>query len=60
MNNFRERVVAAFLGTAIGDALGAPIEGISWKKRKEIGRVENYITNGEHPWNCLLYTSRCV
>lgn len=54
MNNFRERVVAAFLGTAIGDALGAPIEGISWKKRKEIGRVENYITNGEHPWNAQL------
>jgi len=54
MNNFRERVVAAFLGTAIGDALGAPLEGISWKKRKEIGRVENYITNDDRSWNGRL------
>ena len=54
MSNLRNRVVASFLGMAIGDALGAPIEGIPWKKRKEIGRVEGYISNGDHPWNSRL------
>lgn len=54
MSSLRDRVVAAFLGTAIGDALGAPIEGLSWKKRELFGRIQKYCFNPDHPWNGQL------
>lgn len=51
MNVYRDRVIASMLLGAIGDALGAPIEGLSLAKRKAFGRVETYTSNPQHPWN---------
>lgn len=51
MNIYRDRVIASMLLSAIGDALGAPIEGLSLAKRKAFGRVETYMSNSQHPWN---------
>ncbi len=58
MNIVRDRVIASFLGTAIGDALGAPIEGLSRKERRECGRIESYRANPYHAWNSRLGAGR--
>lgn len=47
----KDKVRGMFLGTAIGDALGMPVEGKSYEHIKEkYGRLENYISTAGHKW----------
>ena len=49
--NYMEKVYAGWLGKIIGIRLGAPIEGWTYQRIRDVfGEV----------WSCLLYTSRCV
>lgn len=54
MKTHRNRIISAFVGCGIGDALGAPIEGLSLSKRKPFGHLAAYTSNPEHPWNAPL------
>jgi ADP-ribosyl-[dinitrogen reductase] hydrolase len=47
----KDKVRGLFLGTAIGDALGMPVEGQPYEKIKEkYGRLENYVSAAGHKW----------
>jgi len=47
----KDKVRGLFLGTAIGDALGMPVEGATYEKIKEKhGRIETYISAAGHKW----------
>jgi len=47
----QDKVRGLFLGTAIGDALGMPVEGAPYEKIKEThGRLENYVSAKGHKW----------
>jgi ADP-ribosylglycohydrolase len=47
----REKVRGFFLGTAIGDALGMPVEGQAYERIKaRYGRLEEYVSAEEHKW----------
>jgi ADP-ribosyl-[dinitrogen reductase] hydrolase len=47
----KDKVRGMFLGTAIGDALGMPVEGKTYEHIKEKhGRIEQYISAAGHKW----------
>ena len=47
----REKIRGAFLGIAVGDALGMPVESFSRQKiREEYGRVTRYLVPDGHKW----------
>lgn len=47
----RDKVRGFFLGTAIGDALGMPVEGQAYERIKgRYGRLEGYVSAEEHKW----------
>ncbi len=51
----KDRVRGFFLGTAIGDSLGCPVEGWSHKDIKEkYGRLECYVSANLHKWHKTL------
>lgn len=51
MQNLKDKVRGNFLGVAIGDALGKPVETLSASFIAEkFGRVTDYITNSSHKW----------
>lgn len=48
---FRKKVIGAFLGVAIGDALGMPVEMMTVEDiKKKYGRVDRYIRPDGHRW----------
>lgn len=47
----RDQIVGAFLGTAIGDSLGMPVETFSAERiAKDYGRVTEYLVPDGHKW----------
>ena len=51
MNNIQDKIRATFLGCAIGDSLGKPLETLSAAHISEnFGRIDKYITNSSHKW----------
>ena len=47
--NLRDKVRGCFLGLAVGDALGKPVEGLPASLiEREFGRITNYITIPQH------------
>ena len=47
----KDRVTGMFLGVAIGDALGAPVEMYSCEQIAEkYGRISGYLNNSDHKW----------
>lgn len=49
--NQQDKVRGAFLGLAIGDALGKPVETFKYEKIVDLhGRVDKYLSNSGHKW----------
>ncbi len=47
----RDKILGMFLGTAIGDALGCPVETFSYDKIKDqYGKVKTYLSPDGHKW----------
>lgn len=52
MEGFRDRIIGMFLGTAIGDALGMPVETMTMKQISDkYGKISSYIDPDQsHKW----------
>lgn len=47
----QDKIRGMFLGTAIGDALGMPVEGFSLETiRERYGKLANYVSSKGHKW----------
>jgi len=47
----KDKVRGNFLGVAIGDSLGKPVETLDSESIvRQFGRIENYISNSSHKW----------
>lgn len=50
-DKLRDKIIGMFLGVAIGDALGMPLEFLKEEERAKLGRVEEYIKPpASHQW----------
>jgi len=52
MNNLRDKIIGMFLGVAIGDALGMPVETFTFNRiEKDYGRIMTYLPPpATHKW----------